>query len=750
MFIFRRHPKRVVLEDYCLGYTRKKSRRWRYYSLTLLLLIIGLLAWRSAQAMPAPVGSQPGSILSLENEDVSLAEVKAGQLLLSGDGAGYRRSVMLQGAVHFQISGMIAQVKLSQRFRNDSTAWVEGVYVFPLPEQAAVNRLRMRVGERRIEGEIKEKKQAKQLYQAAKNAGKKTGLVEQQRPNIFTTRVANIAPGETVEIELEYSQKVAYDQGQFSLRFPMTITPRYIPGKPLIPRREEPGLYQTAAQSLLTGAMGWAFNTDQVADADQISPWLSPEVSSVKAPINPMAITAELDMGMPLRNIDSAYHNIVLSRQGNRYKLRLSAAKVAMEQDFVLSWRPVTGAEPEAALFAEILPVELAADEFAATPDPSEAYILMMLLPPVMQSQAEGLAKEVIYIIDTSGSMDGVSIRQAKQSLLLAMDHLRPQDRFNIIEFNSKTFPLFDQAVIADRRHLQQARDYIRNIQSGGGTEMLAALQAAFTEPQQSASAIRQIIFITDGAVGNEEALFKEIQQHLGNSRLFTVGIGSAPNSYFMRKAAQFGRGTFTHIGDINEVQPVMSALFAKLDRPVMSNITLTWSDGIDAELYPMKIPDLYQGEPLLVSAKLSALSGSVLVEGDVAGQHWSRNLSLTTKHQQRGVAMLWAREKISTLLDEKIAGRDEAQVRTDVLAVALQHQLVSPYTSFVAIEQLISREEGEPLALLPVVNASPKGQGAQSFAYPNTASRGMQSIVLSMVILLLAYLSRLLLQRRS
>ena len=738
MFRLRRHPKREIIEDYdddkSPGYRRKQSRRLCYWILLILVTVISSLAWRSAQADEERAWVQ------------GPADVQAGQLLLQRDGqSGYRASVIHSGEVHFQISGMVAHATLKQAFRNTSADWVQGVYAFPLPEKAAVNRLTMKIGDRVIEGRIKEKQQARKIYKAAVASGRKAGLVEQQRPNMFTTRIANIPPGATISVELQYLQTVSYQHGQFGLRFPMTITPRYIPGAPLLSAAhngetnngdtnndesmaQERPLEQ---QLVFDSGMGWAFNTDQVPDAESITPLLHPRTPTGSAPINPIKITADIDMGMPLSSIDSAYHSIVLSRQDNRYSLRLSQGVVSMEQDFVLNWLPVTGTEPTAALFSETL--------FSKTID-NEHYALIMVLPPVREHSVQALPKEVIVIIDTSGSMDGVSIRQARQSLLMALDQLQPADRFNIIEFNSTTHALFARAVDADANNLAHARNYVQKITSGGGTEMLPALRAALKD-QAPEGYVRQVIFITDGAVGNEAALFSEIHNTLGNSRLFTVGIGSAPNSWFMRKAAQFGRGTFTHIGMINEVQEKMSALFAKLNSPVMSNISLDWPAATQAEVYPQKIPDLYRGEPLLISANLKNTRGELVISGDIVGKPWKKIVQFRSGAQQRGVATLWAREKISSLLDGKVTGRSDADIRNDVLPVALTHQLISPYTSFVAVEKTASRPVDAKLTGTAIPNTRPKGQGPQFYAYPKTATRGTQSVVLGLTFGLLAWL---------
>ncbi|MGK0442502.1 MAG: Ca-activated chloride channel family protein [Pseudohongiellaceae bacterium] len=721
MFKLRRYPKREVLVDYPYGYTAKKPSFWRLFLFLLLTVLISTVAWYASAE--ETLLEQPLSE-ALGPGQWRLSDVKAGQLLYKKKGEVlFHNATVLNSEVHFTLHGLMAKAELSQQFKNQSDDWVEAVYVFPLPEKAAVHLMQIKIADRIIEGTIKEKQQAKKIYQAAKKAGKKAGIIEQQRPNMFTVKVANIAPHETIDVNLEYTQTIAYQQGRFSLRFPMTITPRYIPGAPL---KDISPLDETMNEKniVMKPGIGWAFDTKQVPDASHITPMLNPVAASGHHVVNPIKITADINMAMPLDHIDSAYHNIILSRQDNRYHLRLSNDVVSMNQDFVLSWTPDIGMEPKAALFSETV----AGDE----------YHLFMLLPPNIQYAKSAMPKEVIYIVDTSGSMGGVSIRQAKKSLLLALKKLKPDDYFNIIEFNSQHYPLYSQAVVADAHAIHKAEKFVNNLQSRGGTNMLPALQFALNH-QEHTGRVRQVIFITDGAVGNEEALFKAIHHQLGSSRLFTVGIGSAPNHYFMRKAAEFGRGSFTYIGNINEVNEKMTSLFSQLDSPVMKDITITWPEGVSVEAYPQKIPDLYQGEPLLVNIKTNHLQGDIKVSGKIRDKTWHKTISLSQEKSQKDISKLWAREKISSLMDEKVKGRDEASVKRDVLSVSLSHQIMSAYTSFVAVDKQVSREITEALKTSPVLNARPKGQAPQTFAYPNTATRSQQSLYLSLLFLLLA-----------
>ncbi len=658
--------------------------------------------------------------------------VQAGQMLFQLPGLGaYRPALIQTGKVHFEISGMIANVSVEQSFRNTSDQWVEGVYAFPLPGTAAVRYMEMRVGERRIIGEIKEKSIAQKIYKAAKKAGKKTSLVEQKRPNLFTNRVANIGPGEEITVRLEYVQPLDYTGGEFSLRFPMTITPRYRPVGMSAGQRQEPG----AALEILKidNEMGWALPSGEGVEG---------------AGLNRIEITARVNMGMPLAKIEANYHEIVLSRNKGMYDVHLAAGSSEMDRDFVMHWRPVTGSAPGAAVFTE----QLGGDR----------YGLLMLVPPELASSPTEtvIAREMVFVIDTSGSMGGASIDQARQSLLMALATLRPQDSFNIIEFNSHHRALFVGALPATLHHVQTAREFVQGLSAGGGTEMLPALRAALVKTnadldelshQARQARVRQVIFITDGAIGNEAQLFDEIEKTLGDSRLFTVGIGSAPNSWFMRKAAQIGRGSHVHIGDLREVSGKMQALFEQISRPLIVDIQLGWPGSVEA--YPQRVPDLFAGQPVLVAFKLEGEQHArdIEISGQTVQKTWSRRLQLqgmgATSEGSNGVASIWARQKIAALLDHKRMGAKEEQVRAAVLEVALEHHLMSPYTSFVAVEERISRTPGVRANIAPVGNLQPRGQSPQGVSYPVTATTARANLFLGGLMLFLAMMAHVMRQ---
>jgi Ca-activated chloride channel family protein len=574
---------------------------------------------------------------------------------------------VLDTDVDLHVTGTLARATVRQAFTNPSAEWAEGVYVFPLPDDAAVDHLRMQVGDRIIEGVIQERTAAKETYERAKQEGKRTSLVEQERPNIFTTSVANIPPGAAITVEIQYQHVVRYDDGRWRLRFPMVVGPRYMPGAP------QPGA---------PAGDGWSPDTDQVPDASRISP---PVRDPARGLINPVRLRVALVPGVPLLRLESPYHPIrTAQRSDGSYEVTLGQDTVPADRDFELMWQPRAGTTPTAAVLTERVG--------------EETFALMIVVPPAPPSvEAQELAREVIFVVDNSGSMAGASIEQAKAALKLALARLQPTDTFNLIRFNHTTDSLFPSAEPASPNNVQWAERYVSGLVANGGTEMLPALLRAL-DGQEHPDRLRQVIFLTDGAVGNEERLFAAIVARLGDSRLFTIGIGSAPNGHFMREAARYGRGTFTYIGSVTEVGEKMTALFRKLESPALTDLRLELDGGVPAEVFPDQIPDLYVGEPVVVSLRALALPARAVLHGRLGGMDWQREVPLQQTTEGAGIAVHWARAKIAALLDTRRPGAAEVDTRRAVIDIAMKHHLVSRYTSLVAVDVTPARAQDATL----------------------------------------------------
>jgi Ca-activated chloride channel family protein len=646
---------------------RQRERAFNFPLLFLILSFILVAPALVASAEPTQPPAEQGGNAATPVNFVAPGDMNTGALLLkSGEDGQYIEAPRLNTDVAIAVTGTIARAVVTQRFENPSDRWLEGVYVFPLPEQSAVDALRMEIGSRVIEAQIKGRDEARKLYDEAKDAGQKASLVEQERPNIFTNSVANIGPHESIIIRIEYQETVKQDAGVYSLRFPLVVAPRYNPKPQDVNLVDYDGPRQQ--------------NADPVPDRDRISP---PVLDPKFGKINRVSLQVTLDAGFDLGDVKSSFHPIALKRTGDgSATLALADGTVPADKDFELVWSPKAATVPQTSLFHEAVG--------------GEDYWLAMVTPPSLETDRPALPREIVLVIDNSGSMAGTSITQAKQSLLFALGRLRPGDRFNVVRFDDTMETLFDGPVDATSENLAIAKHFVSRLDAEGGTEMLPALKAALADASPSdTSHVRQVVFLTDGAVGNEAQLFAEIASNRGRSRLFTVGIGSAPNSYFMRRAAELGRGTFTEIGSEAQVLERMTALFAKLEKPVLVGLKAEWQGPGQVEAWPDPLPDLYAGEPVVVSAKGATPKGQLHLSGTFEGKPWATTLKLSEAVVGQGVGKLWARSKIASLEGKIYADASPTETAKAIETVALAHHLVSSETSLVAVDTSKSRPDG-------------------------------------------------------
>ena len=612
-------------------------------------------------------------------------------------------SVLLNAKADLAISGLTAKVTLTQTYQNQSNEWVSGKYLLPLPETAAIDSLTIKTENSVIIGEIKEKEEAKKIYNQAKKAGKKAALIESVRPNLFSTEVANIAPNSQIEVTVSYIQAIDFSQDEFSVTLPNTMTRRYLPRQ----YSSHEGKMQQEVKLQTGGFTQASVNAPQTTKQD--------DSHNIK-------ITASIETGFEVAEILSDHHKIKWFEQGGRYQVSLVEGAVAMNQDFILRWKAVASTTPNAAVFSQTL----AGDD----------YINLMVMPPQQSLSQKVLPREMIFVIDSSGSMQGASMRQAKQALRKALTHLSVNDTFNVIDFDDNYRRLFTKPVYATSENIALAQHFITTMNADGGTEIRSALEAALGKVSVEGH-LKQVVFLTDGAVGNEAEILASLKRKLGNNRVFTIGIGHAPNTYFMRKTAEYGRGTFTYINEINQVEERVGKLFEQLKNPVLRDITLRFTDGSTPEMFPAKIPDLYLGEPMNVFIKVpKGTSHDIVVEGALLDETWQRNVQFTQGQSSVGVAKNWARKKISHLMDLKILGEPQASIKKQVLETALKFSLASKYTSFVAVEKIISRPSNESMTDVAIPNLVPKG-----LPFPKTATSAQLQAMIAFVLLVLGLL---------
>ena len=683
---------RLALEGFAAGV---------FVSLVLALAVFIV----AAQAEAAPLAARSGSLAA--------ADARGGALRLSAAGDTPAVAAPLVATdVRIEVAGIVARTTVTQRFVNPTPVWREGVYLFPLPDKAAVDHLRVETDGRVIEGQVRERAAAKRAYEQAKSEGRQAGLVEQERPNLFTTSVAQLPPDAEVVVTIEFQETLRYDSGTFRLRFPLAVTPRYVPGE-LVAAPETAGAIDAIA-------------TDVVPDAGRVAAPFAIPGDGQAAPVT-FAVT--IDAGFPLAAVESTSHSIDVGKlPDGRTLVELADGVVPADRDLELAWKPAVGAEPGAAVFTE--------------QSNGRTHALVMVLPPSVDATGPVVPREATFVVDTSGSMSGVSIVQAKEATAFAISRLKPGDRFNVIEFNSRTRSLFSAPMPVDPATISAAQKFVAGLRADGGTEMKPALTAALA-PKALPGYARQVFFLTDGAVGNEHELLKLIRAELGDRRLYTIAIGPAPNAWFIRKAAQFGRGSSTFIGDVRDVRERMTALFEKLERPALTDLSITWPVG--AEAYPRELPDLYSGEPIVVSASFTGAPSTLSIVGRRGKSAWGALLPTGAGTPADGVGALWARERISALSDTIVEGAPEDEVRPLIVATALEHRLVSRYTSLVAVDVTPIAPAGTEPQRTAIPGLLPAGLDPAGFvgALPQTATPAPLLLIAGLVLAALAWVVR-------
>lgn len=672
---------------------RRRSARPIVAAFLFMALILAILAPTPATAQT----DQPVDAEALAEEGLlPIDSVRGGSLLLQSDQPGwYVPAPLLETDVDVTISGPIARAVVSQRFHNVAEVFVDGRYVFPLPEGAAVDTLRMKVGDRWIEGQIEESEEAKRIFEEAKAAGQVASLVQQERPNVFVTSVANIGPGADVVVQIEYQELLTPRNGLFGLRVPLVLAPRYVPAD------------QRESTLVLTEA-GWML--EESAGKGVVAPVVDPRTEDNETVRNPVTLSVDLDAGFPIGSVDSVYHDIDSVEQSDTTRKIELSGDVPADRDFLLTWKAASLDEPYAAVFTE--------------EHDGEFHHVAVLTPPSAGSVEQSLRpRSVVFVQDTSGSMGGESIEQARAGLIAALQRLDENDVFNIVEFNSYYTVFEDKPVAATPANVERATKWVERLQADGGTEMLSALDFALEQQADHGdNRLRQVIFLTDGSVSDEVRMLELVDERLGETRLFTVGIGSAPNSYFMTAAARTGRGSHVFIGDLDEVSTQMEALFSKIENAAVVDLSVG-SVGDETVVSPSPIPDLYTGDPVVLTIRnpdSASVPETLTLSGALADEPWQLDIALTDATARPGISKLWARERIRDLealrlSHETDVGEGEV-IDGEILTLALKHSLVTRLTSLVAVDVEVTRPADESSTATDVPTNLPDGWDADIF----------------------------------
>jgi Ca-activated chloride channel homolog len=580
--------------------------------------------------------------------------------------------------VKVEISGFVSRVRVKQEFENSYSEPIEAVYVFPLSQNGAVDEMTMTVGTRLIPGKIMRREEARQTYEAARSAGKTASLLDQERPNIFTQSVANIMPGEKVVIDISYVETLKYEEGSYEFVFPMTVGPRYIPGG--------------------------------VVDAAKIAP---PMASTRNG--SDISIEVNLNAGVPVEEIRSTTHELSETKVSfSISKVVLRSEKTIPNKDFILRY-DVTGRRIEDAVLVHR--------------DPRGGFFTMILQPPDKIATEDRTPKEIVFVLDTSGSMGGFPIEKAKEAMRLSLDGLYPEDTFNLITFAGDTNVLFEKPVPATRANLDAAQAFLASRTGGGGTEMMKAIKTAL-DPSGSQSHLRIVCFMTDGFVGNDNEIIAEIQRH-PNARVFSFGIGSSVNRFLLDKMAAEGKGEVEYVGLQDDGSKAAKRFYERVRTPLLTDLSIEWNGMPVADVYPDKLTDLFSAKPVILHGRYtSAATGTIRLRGKVAGQPYERTINVNfpaAEAANDSLASLWARTRIDELSSSRRAAMTRekaAEIDKQTADLALEFGLMSNFTSFVAVEEIVKDPSGSPSRVeVPAVN--PDGVSGDALTASRSSSEG-------------------------
>jgi len=642
-----------------------------------------VLGWVLSGSLAGALALFSGSLLGFLTSPAPMAHAGAGWV---GDESGALVGLDDEGKptqafplkhtdVSIQVSGPLARAQVTQQFDNPYSNKIEAVYTFPLPQNAAVDDMTLTVGDRVVKGLIKKREEARGIYEAAKRRGHVAGLLDQERPNIFTQSVANILPGEKITITLSYVETLSYDGGKYSVVFPMVVGPRYIPGQPIA---KEP-----SAQPL---GGGWAYDTDQVPDASHITP---PVLKPGTRSGHDLSLSVKIDAGVPIHHVQSTTHEIaVTNSKASQAEVHLNRETTIPNKDFILTYA-VAGEDIRDALLTHR--------------NGKHGFFTLLLQPPDRVKTDEVTPKELVFVLDTSGSMSGFPLDKAKETMRLAIGGLNPHDTFNLITFAGDTHILFPEPVPATPSNVRKAQNFLESRRGGGGTEMMKAIRAAL-DPSDSQEHLRIVCFMTDGYIGNDMAIVGEIQKH-ANARVFAFGIGSSVNRFLLDKMAEQGRGEVEYVGLQDDGSAAARRFHERVQHPLLTDISVDW-DGLDvSEVYPKRLPDLFSAKPLVLTGRYATPGkATIRLQGKVAGHAVVRKIDVEFpgfESEHDALATLWARTKVGDLMAQDYngiqQGNPKPEVRQAITQLGLDYRLMTQFTSFVAVEELIITEGGQP-----------------------------------------------------
>lgn len=668
--------------------------RGRWGSAAMWLATVGLAAGCFALLTLRPVHAQD------RTDSAPRQKTESPYFFVKSDSPELDRLPLKSTQVDVRIAGVIADVTVTQRYRNEGTRPIEAKYVFPGSTKAAVGGLNVRLADRLITAQIREKQQARIEYETAKTEGKTAALLEQHLPNVFQMNVANILPGDDVKVELRYTELLVPQGGNYQFVFPTVVGPRY--------------------------------NSPQSSQASE--KWVAqPTLREGVAPSTQFTLKATLDTPLGLQEVRSRTHAIdVKKSDGNQHAeiVLKNDGRPLDNRDVVLDYR-LAGEQIQSGLLLH-----------KGQGDGAENFFLAMIEPPKAVAASAINPRDYIFVVDISGSMHGFPLNTAKEVLQRLIGGLRPSDTFNVLLFSGSNKMLNPQSVPATSANIAQAIATIERYQGSGSTELIPALKRVYAEPKAEGVS-RSIVVVTDGYVTVEREAFDLVRKNLDKANLFSFGIGSSVNRHLMEGLARAGMGEPFIITDPVQA-PEQAARFRRMvESPVLTNVRATFS-GLDVyDVEPKQLPDVLGERPVIVFGKWRGeAKGGVSIEGRSATGPWKQQIRIdaATPRSTPALRALWARHRIDALSDQEAlqAGDDLRQAITDL---GLKYSLLTQYTSFIAVDRVVRNTTGDvngvnqPLPLPQGVGENALGAEVPSTPEPETL--GAMAVALSVLLML-------------
>ena len=619
---------------------------------------------------------------------------------------------LLKSEIEADIQGDLATVTVIQTFTNPSDQPLNATYLFPLNKDAAVFAMQMEVGDERITAVIKRSEEAKADFDKAKQAGKSAALLSQHRPNMFTQQIANLMPGQPVRVTLQYVQTVPRVDGAYELVVPLVVGPRYNPVRPDAYAQADAGNPVNDLPLTDDSRTGW-----EIAP-----PPAYPEVAGLTIPatVDSDRISLEVDLqsAVPIGAVASATHDLAITGNELEKTIGLAGGATVDNRDFVLRYE----------LAAEGVQVGLLTHK-----DENGGYFSLMIEPPAVPADADITPRELVFVLDTSGSMSGEPIEASKIFMRHALKTLRPNDYFRVLRFSSSASEFTAGPVAATPAAVRAGTNFVNGLQPGGGTEVAKAIRSAFAVPKQPGT-MRIVVFLSDGYIGNEAEVLGLIDEVLDDARIYAFGVGTSVNRYLLAEMARHGRGFVRAVDPTESSSDAAISLAQRLDAPVLTDIRVDWGGIGPADNTPQVIPDLFKGESVRIQGRYEkAGEHEIIVHGRVNGRPARLPLKITlpsenTDGASRAIPLIWARSRIADAMSGYVSPRRAAamglsseKLKDKIIELGLTHSVVTQWTSFIAVSEKVVNPDPELAADSSV--PLPMVEGVGPAAYPRHAA---------------------------